>query len=161
MNWETVILLLVVATAVLLIRRLALVSAGDACRYLAQGALIVDVRDPGEFNQGHVTGAVNLPLSGLPENLLTLVSDKERVLLLHCQGGGRSAIAKRLLKASGYAYSYNLGSYRRAERIARSSGCEAMAIASHTPPGAGKYWSSRMRRRSRLLCARGSKPREW
>jgi len=137
MNWETVILLLVVATAVLLIRRLALVSARDACRHhLAQGALIVDVRDPGEFNQGHVTGAVNLPLSGLPENLLTLVSDKERVLLLHCQGGGRSAVAKRLLKASGYARSYNLGSYRRAERIARSSGCEAMAIASHTPPGA-------------------------
>ena len=134
MNWAAVIILLLAVTAVLVVRRLALVSAQKACRYLDEGALVVDVRNPEEFSQGHVPGAINIPLSRLPESLGARVSDKTQVLLLHCLGGGRSALAKRLLRANGYARAYNLGSYRRAERIASASRRKTEPSLPHLPP---------------------------
>ena len=134
MTWEAVIILVLAVTAVLVVRRLALVSTKKACRYLEEGALVVDVRNPEEFSQGHVPGAINIPLSGLPESLDACVSDKTQVLLLHCLGGGRSAVAKRLLRSNGYARAYNLGSYRRAERIASASRPKTEPSLSHLPP---------------------------
>jgi len=116
-----VILGLVVAAAIVLaIRRAALISAGQAARYLKEGAVIVDVRNPDEFQQRHVPGAINLPLSGLPGSLQRQIPDKQQTILLHCLGGGRSAVAQRLLRANGYRRAYNLGSLSRAEHIARA-----------------------------------------
>jgi len=67
-----------------------------------------------------VPQAINLPLSSLPDSMLSRVPNKQRVLLLHCLAGGRSALAPRLLRSHGYAQVYNLGSYGRAERIVRA-----------------------------------------
>ncbi len=125
MNWQWIVGLVVIVTVVLLVRRSALISASRAARYLAQGAMIVDVRNPGEFEQRHVPGAINLPLSGLPASVLERIPDKQQPLLLHCLGGGRSAVAQRLLRANGYRYAYNLGSLGRAERIARTGRTDA------------------------------------
>lgn len=119
MNWVLLLSLAVMALAIFLLRKLALISAPEACQHLRGGAVIVDVRTPEEFAQRHVPGAINLPLSRLPGDLLRRISDREQVLLLHCQGGGRSAMAQRLLRAEGFRRAYNLGSIRRAEAIAR------------------------------------------
>jgi rhodanese-related sulfurtransferase len=45
------------------------------------------------------------------------VRDKNQALLLHCQSGMRSGVAKKKLKALGYANAFNLGSYGRAAQI--------------------------------------------
>jgi phage shock protein E len=120
--WETVLVVLAVLGVVLLIRQRALISARAADRYLQEGALVVDVRSPEEFKLSHVPGALNIPLSALPEGMTSRLPDKNQVLLLHCQAGGRSALAIRLLRANGYQRAFNLGSLSRAERIARANG---------------------------------------
>jgi phage shock protein E len=127
MLWQPFILFLLVAVvlvAAALGRRIALVPAERARRCLKEGALIIDVRGPEEFQQGHVAGALNMPLPGLPANVLRSVPQKDRMLLLHCLGGGRSAVAKRRLIREGYTRVFNLGSYRRAERLAAAGSPE-------------------------------------
>ena len=53
----------------------------------------MDVRTVGEFQAGSVPGAVNVPLSDLPDAMTKKVPDKNRVLLLHCQSGDERAYA--------------------------------------------------------------------
>jgi hydroxyacylglutathione hydrolase len=66
----------------------------------AAGAEIIDVRNPGEFDAGHIPGAVNLPLGRLAERLGDVPRD--RPLVVHCQGGARASVAIGLLQARGF-----------------------------------------------------------
>ena len=54
-------------------------------------AVLVDVREPAEFNAGHITGAVSLPLSGLTAEKLPAHAGKR--LVFQCQSGRRSHMA--------------------------------------------------------------------
>ena len=60
---------------------------------------IIDVRAPDEWRQGHIEGAQHIPLAALPEQLGAL--DLSAPIVLHCKGGGRSAIATSFLQANG------------------------------------------------------------
>ena len=60
---------------------------------------VLDVRNPNEFQQGHLQGAVNIPLGQLARRLEELPQDSR--LLVHCQGGYRSSIAISLLQRAG------------------------------------------------------------
>jgi phage shock protein E len=122
MAWEWLIICVAVAAVVLAIRRLAFVPEATARRHLANGAVLIDVRNPEEFERGHVPGALNMPLPGLPETILRQFPEKDQILLVHCLSGGRSALAQRLLKREGYSQVFNLGSFRRAQRIADGRG---------------------------------------
>jgi NADPH-dependent 2,4-dienoyl-CoA reductase/sulfur reductase-like enzyme/rhodanese-related sulfurtransferase len=64
------------------------------------GALLLDVRDPGEFSAGHVDGAVNVPLPELRRRLGEL--PRERELWLYCGVGQRSYYALRILRQLGF-----------------------------------------------------------
>ena len=75
---------------------------------LSQGATIIDVREPGEFNSGHIKGSTNIPLSKLSTLLSSL---KNKTVIACCASGARSAIAKRTLAAAGIK-AYNGGSWR-------------------------------------------------
>jgi len=72
----------------------------------AQKAVFVDVRDKQEWNQGHVEGAILLPLSELrlPDRTEEMLKQlpKDRVLYTHCIVGMRSLKAAELLKKSGF-----------------------------------------------------------
>ncbi|ALE16063.1 hypothetical protein AMC99_00760 [Altererythrobacter epoxidivorans] len=57
-------------------------------------AIVVDVREPGEFAGGHVPGAINLPLSRFSPEQLPDAGDK--TIVLNCAGGVRSAKALRM-----------------------------------------------------------------
>jgi hydroxyacylglutathione hydrolase len=63
--------------------------------------VVLDVRREVEFADGHVRGAVNIPLSDLadPANMANLEEDQN--IYLHCGGGYRSIIAASLLKRQG------------------------------------------------------------
>ncbi len=122
MNLTAWIMVAAVLAAVFALKRMSFVSADKARRFIKEGALVVDVRNPSEFNSGHVSGALNLPLPQLGTEATRRLRDENRCLLLHCLSGTRSGIAKGQLKKLGYKNVFNLGSYRRAEQIVRGAG---------------------------------------
>src|ERR1039458_3205566 len=122
MNWTpSVIALLVVVTIYSIWKRATQISTKRAVAYLKDGALVIDVRSSAEFSSGHLSNAINLPLEEIETALPRRVKDKDQVLLLHCQSGMRSGIAKSRLTGLGYANAFNLGSYARAARIVSAS----------------------------------------
>jgi phage shock protein E len=76
---------------------------------MASGALVVDVRTPVEYKDGHVKGAINLPLQTLGNNLNKL--KKDQVIITCCRSGSRSGMAKRMLKANGFEQVHNGGAW--------------------------------------------------
>jgi phage shock protein E len=118
MNWLLPLIIVAVIGGLLLLRMRGAVSAEDARRHLRDGALLVEVRSPGEFAAGSVKGAINVPLSELPDAMARHCPDKNRVLLLHCQRGGRSGIAALKLRSAGYTRVLNVGSFSHAKKLA-------------------------------------------
>jgi phage shock protein E len=117
MDWAIIAILGIPVVVLIALKRLGLVSANEARNRLQAGALVVDVRSREEFQSGHLPNAINVPLGELRAAIQRYVPDKTRPVLLHCLSGGRSEIAKRMLRAMGYQQVFNLGSYRRAESI--------------------------------------------
>jgi phage shock protein E len=70
-------------------------------------ATLLDVRTVQEFNEGHVPGAVNIPIQKLKERMNELPKDKP--VVVYCRTGNRSATAKRLLDAAGFVRVIDLG----------------------------------------------------
>ena len=116
-NWTITLIIAAVVVVIFILKRIDQISPKDAVAYLKNGAMVIDVRSPGEFNSAHLPNAINLPLGEIESVLPRRVKDKNQVLLLHCHSGMRSGMAKRKLKVLGYANAFNLGSYGRAERI--------------------------------------------
>lgn len=67
---------------------------------LAQGSILIDVRNPGEVIKGRFADALNLPLDHLRERLDEL--DHSKDYIVSCHSGLRSYIAERLLKQKGF-----------------------------------------------------------
>jgi len=63
---------------------------------------LVDVRSPGEFRGGHVAGAVNAPITELPQRLDALALDHARPVVAICLSAHRSVPAVRLLRQAGF-----------------------------------------------------------
>lgn len=76
---------------------------------ISEGAVILDVRSKGEFQQGHIKGAVNIPLDQLEKQLGKLKRDKQYITC--CASGMRSASAKSLLRKKGFDHVENGGSW--------------------------------------------------
>lgn len=68
--------------------------------YFKDGAIILDVRNPGEFANGRIEGSVNIPLGQLAEKIETL--DKSKPIIACCAKGVRSGFAKKTLKSEGF-----------------------------------------------------------
>jgi phage shock protein E len=111
-----------VVAVIFLIKKTGQISAKEALKQLKTGALVIDVRSAGEFNSGHLTKAINIPLDEIETALPKRVPDKRLVLLLHCQSGMRSGAAMQKLKSLGYANAFNLGSFGRARGIIAQAG---------------------------------------
>ena len=63
--------------------------------------LVVDVRKPAEFAEGHVQGAMNIPLADMNDPASMALFEDHHNIYLHCAGGYRSTIAASLLKRQG------------------------------------------------------------
>jgi rhodanese-related sulfurtransferase len=74
------------------------------------GGVLIDVRNPDEFARGHLEGARNAPLDGLPGSL---DEPRDRPLVVYCHSGLRGQEAARVLKGSGYTNVHNLGAMAR------------------------------------------------
>jgi len=104
-----VFVLVVIVAGVLYMRfRAVRISSGEARQLVAQGAILLDVRSPQEFAGGHIEGALNIPIRELGERVGEL-GDKNGQIIVYCQSGVRSVIAKRVLERRGFASVHDLG----------------------------------------------------
>ena len=72
-------------------------------------ALLVDVRNPAEFNGGHIPGSINFAMSRILQEAQEAFPDKTVPLYVYCQSGARSARAGKLLDLLGYESVVDLG----------------------------------------------------
>ena len=72
-------------------------------------ALLVDVRNPAEYDGGHIPGSINFALSRILQEAEEAFPDKALPLYVYCQSGARSARAGKLLDLLGYESVTDLG----------------------------------------------------
>jgi sulfur-carrier protein adenylyltransferase/sulfurtransferase len=66
------------------------------------GAVVLDVREPDEYEQGAIPGAVHIPRGNLESSIESRVPDKTAPVIIHCASGVRSAFAAKTLAELGY-----------------------------------------------------------
>jgi NADPH-dependent 2,4-dienoyl-CoA reductase/sulfur reductase-like enzyme/rhodanese-related sulfurtransferase len=85
------------------------VHADQVAARVAEGALLLDVRSPAEFAEGHLPDARNLPVDELRDHLQDLPRD--RPLVVYCRVGQRGYVATRILAQEGFQVSNVSGGY--------------------------------------------------
>lgn len=68
----------------------------------AGAPVVLDVRTPGEYREGHVPGAINIPYDELPARLPELEPDEMRDVVVYCRSGRRARIAADGLMEAGF-----------------------------------------------------------
>lgn len=74
----------------------------------AAGAVLLDVRTPQEYREGHIPGSQNVPLQQL-DKVEEVTENKDTVLYVYCCSGARSRQAVSLLNHMGYTNVHNIG----------------------------------------------------
>ena len=110
------LLILQIAAAVLLLSGCSSasytqISQDEAMKMMQEQSdyLIVDVRRPDEFAEGHIAGAVNVPNETIEDEAPEALPDKEQTLLIYCRSGNRSKEASQKLADMGYTKVYEFG----------------------------------------------------
>ena len=78
----------------------------------AEGSLLLDVREPDEYRQGHLPGSVLIPLGELPFSISRIGTDLDRPIYIYCLTGVRAGRAKAMLERTGYTNVKNIGGIR-------------------------------------------------
>lgn len=86
----------------------AAVSPQELIRLMNQGALVLDIRPPGEFAAGHISGARPLPTTELERAGETLKKHKAKPVIVYCDAGSLAAAAVRQLGAQGFTKAFSL-----------------------------------------------------
>ena len=83
-----------------------------------QDALVLDVRDPGDYGAGHILGAKNLPLARIEEGVGEIAKRKDKPVIVYDEDGQRASKAAAALKRQGFTQVANLsggiGGWRQA-----------------------------------------------
>ncbi len=83
---------------------IAPVDCDDAEALISQGIVILDVREPAEFEMGHLPGAHNVPRGVLEFKVgdHPALCNTDTEILIYCKNGGRSTLAAHTLKQMGF-----------------------------------------------------------
>jgi len=73
-----------------------------------KSALVLDVREPNEYDAGHILNSKLIPLGKLKERMGELEKYREQSIVVVCRSGNRSGTACYLLGKQGFAQAYNL-----------------------------------------------------
>lgn len=71
-------------------------------------SILLDVRSPQEFKEGHLNGAINIPLYELEMCCTCKLKEKNRLIIVYCQSGIRSKKAIKILNKNGFKNLYHL-----------------------------------------------------
>ena len=97
---------------------------GTPSEPLPDNTLVIDVRSPAEFAMGHVEGALNLPVETISQQTVAAIDalhDKNRMIIVYCASGMRSAYARTTLMQLGYSHVINGGTaHETAQLIGKS-----------------------------------------
>lgn len=77
------------------------------------GSIMIDVRTPDEYRDGHIEGAMSIPLVSIPATAAKRLPDKNAPIFAYCLSGARSAQAVRELERQGYTNVVNMGGIGR------------------------------------------------
>ena len=116
-------------------RRLALVVVAFAVAFMAQAAnppavepktvgeriawadrslVLLDVRTPAEYAEGHLPGAINIPHTELASRVAELSDSRDRDIVVYCRSGNRTRQALGVLQEAGFSRLFHLdGDYLR------------------------------------------------
>ena len=72
------------------------------------GYIVIDVRSPQEYKEGHITGSVSIPEYEIIKNISKYVKNKNDKIIVCCQSGYRSKKAQKELEKIGYTNIFNL-----------------------------------------------------
>lgn len=76
----------------------------------SQEVIILDVREQGEYDSGHIPGAVLLPVGTIDETTAAeVIPEKDSTVLVYCRSGNRSKTASSTLAELGYSNIYEFG----------------------------------------------------
>lgn len=90
-------------------------NPSDLRSLIQQGALLVDVRMPGEFAEGSAPGAVNIPLDSISRRLAEFRG--KPAVIVFCRSGNRSGQAQLLLQAHGIPAVHNGGTWMQVAQL--------------------------------------------
>ncbi|NCA92077.1 pyridine nucleotide-disulfide oxidoreductase, partial [bacterium] len=82
--------------------------AQDIDKIIESGGLLLDVRTPFEYENGHIEGSLNLELDTLRDNLDKITVYKDTPIYVTCRVGLRAYMAIKILRANGFTKLYNL-----------------------------------------------------
>jgi len=89
-------------------------ALGERIAWADRSMVVLDVRTPAEFAEGHVPGAVNIPHTELAPRVAELDGARERDVVVYCRTGRRSALALEVLEGAGFKRLFHLkGDYTR------------------------------------------------
>lgn len=87
------------------------ISSSDAYEIMntRSDIVIIDVRSESEFESGHINNAINVPLDTISNDIINVVDDKDKTILVYCKSGNRSKTASEKLVSLGYTNVNNFG----------------------------------------------------
>ncbi len=85
--------------------------AAEAWEKIDDGALVVDVRTPAEFESGHIDGALNIPHDQVSSRIAEISDHKDKPVVLYCRTGRRAGEVEQKLEASGFQHVLNGGGF--------------------------------------------------
>lgn len=90
--------------------RYELIAADQYETYLAENPnrTLIDVRTPGEFNKGHIEGAININFLGTGFKKTVRKLDADKPVFVYCQTAHRSPMAAKRLYKSGFSFVHDL-----------------------------------------------------
>ncbi|MDD5759419.1 MAG: rhodanese-like domain-containing protein [Desulfobulbaceae bacterium] len=109
-------------------------SVTEAKEYMAaheaETYQLLDVRQPKEYETGHLAGSLLIPLKELPDRLNEL--DREKPIIVYCAVGGRSKVAAQLLSGHDFANVFNMSGGIKAWQGEQATGSEIAGLETFT-----------------------------
>jgi len=105
-RFAALLALLALLASPVLAGNIAYIRPAEAKQRIAQtpGVVVLDVRTPQEYADGHLANSVLLPVNQVEEKAGSVLKDKSAPIVIYCHSGNRSDRAAKLLKAQGYTH---------------------------------------------------------
>lgn len=103
---STLLLLLSLCAFISFAEQTATISQQELLTLMATPAsntIVLDVRTPNEFAQGHIKGAINISHDQINDNLSKIIGYKNQTVVVHCRSGRRAVSAENALRAAGFS----------------------------------------------------------